>query len=687
MPPSHRPQSLHSRWSDSNSIGPTIPLHTLAKPLSKLLHRRQVSELISQERSSPFSKDALDSLLGYLGSKEISTSTKVLVLQDLSVRAKWGAQAQAMMQMNALPVIIRLIDSPKGRLVEAACSFLGALPLSQEMLDAVVCQLGDDEISSSVKLSLLKDLTVRATWEPQARTMAQENALVVIIRLLHSQEGRIIDSACTLLGNLAVWKSVNAAIVLLDPCKQLVSLATLSTGALPKQSVYSLRCISKWEEGARALADGNAEDLASKLLQSADIEVLEWTCHILGQVAQFGRRINRGKIYTDTVPLRNRSIMITLEPSVYMRLKSLIEHPERSVRQEALYALNCIREASEPKESIASSPSTETLVNDIFNESNVESTCYSKLTSALKHADPSFLLSVLNSENPVLVRVAITEIEHISESEPGATALGTSNLLHHVVELLDVENAAILESTCRILANIAQTSDHREAVVSLLPYSRLVLLLRNTNISVQHLAIYTLHQIYYYPEEFSATRVLAKLLNSPDLDVVQSSCHMLGNLAQTTNLHGSILESGCCVPLISLFNRPDVPVKDPLQICVSISTSEIGAFALVDANILEQLTQLLDFGIGFIVESVCRILGNMARWATLRPAVVQLDLCRRLELLLLWPQEIGVQEAAKDALHAIVGGSSSVSPRSENRGGESCPEAWQYQYFDDWQTT
>jgi hypothetical protein len=288
-----------------------------------------------------------------------------------------------------------------------------------------------------------------------------------------------------------------------------------------------------------------------------------------------------------------------------------------------------------------------------------------------RQADPSFLLSALNSANPVLVRVATAELEHVSESESGAGSLGNSDLLHHVVELLDVDIPSILESTCRILANISQAGDLREAVAKLTPYNKLVSLLRfvgfslvssikpdvchrNRNISVQHLAIYTLHQIYYYQAEFSAAGVLSRLLHSQDLNDVQSACHMLSALADSPHLHRSILESGCCVSLVSLFQyacipigynsllevvayrRPNVPVKEPLQICVSISESEIGAVALVNANIFGHLTQLLGFGIGFIVESVCRILGNVARRDSLHARVVELDLCRRLQVFTVW---------------------------------------------------
>ncbi|KAJ7937540.1 hypothetical protein B0H13DRAFT_1852512 [Mycena leptocephala] len=55
-----------NRWSDRNPPGATIPLHTLAKPLAKFLHHRQVLGIIAKARSSPLSKDIVDILTCYL---------------------------------------------------------------------------------------------------------------------------------------------------------------------------------------------------------------------------------------------------------------------------------------------------------------------------------------------------------------------------------------------------------------------------------------------------------------------------------------------------------------------------------------------------------------------------------------------------------------------------------------------
>lgn len=60
------PPSIHSWWSDSNPGGAAFPLHTLAKPLAKLLHHRAVSSIIAKSRSGPLSKGNLEALTWYL---------------------------------------------------------------------------------------------------------------------------------------------------------------------------------------------------------------------------------------------------------------------------------------------------------------------------------------------------------------------------------------------------------------------------------------------------------------------------------------------------------------------------------------------------------------------------------------------------------------------------------------------
>ncbi|KAJ7488221.1 armadillo-type protein [Mycena latifolia] len=573
MPPPPRPESLHSWWSDSNPPGATIPLHTLAKPLSKFLHRRQLSGIISKGRGQPISKENVDILACYLEAKEIPTSTELEILEDLEARAK---------------------------------------------------------------------------WEAQAKTMAQEYPLATLIRLLHSPETTIVESVCSLLGSLAMWKSVNAKVILLNTCSYLIPLAIPFNGVSLKQSIYALSCISIWETGARALAEANIHQLAT-LLEFDDPDILKWTCRILGEVARSG------------------CVIIHPESTAYIRLESLLEHPSTPVQQEALYALRCVDDATEQTEDSSTGTSVETpfhLHHNLWAQSRrMTDSIRSAIswvekndqTMASRRADLPFL-SALNSGDIDLVKGAMAELEHISNSEPGAILVNYH--LEPFVELLGHGDLGILESTCRILANLARIA--RVAIHKLSPYHKLTLLLRHPEISLKHLALHSLHQIYYHDAEFSITSMLAKLLRRPSLFVLQPCCKMLESQAQNMSLHGSIVDSGVCVSLVSnFFLHHDTEDRiSALSVCVGLSKSEVGGRALVNADLLRQVPRMLDHP--DLKEPVCYILGNIARWPSLHEAVRQLDLCNTLNLIQSRaPDRSSLHEAAAYALRMIVGASAS----------------------------
>ncbi|KAJ6500247.1 hypothetical protein DFH09DRAFT_1375898 [Mycena vulgaris] len=93
MPPLQRlstHQSALSWWPDNNPPGATIPLHTLAKPLLKLLHHRQAVAIVAKDAGAswPLSRDRVEVLVSYLRAKYIAVATKVHILQYLSARAE-----------------------------------------------------------------------------------------------------------------------------------------------------------------------------------------------------------------------------------------------------------------------------------------------------------------------------------------------------------------------------------------------------------------------------------------------------------------------------------------------------------------------------------------------------------------------------------------------------------------------
>ncbi|KAF8196674.1 hypothetical protein K438DRAFT_738789 [Mycena galopus ATCC 62051] len=59
--------SILSWWSDSNPNlqGPTINIHTAAKPLCRFLYHRQALDFINQNRGSPLSPTILETYSSY----------------------------------------------------------------------------------------------------------------------------------------------------------------------------------------------------------------------------------------------------------------------------------------------------------------------------------------------------------------------------------------------------------------------------------------------------------------------------------------------------------------------------------------------------------------------------------------------------------------------------------------------
>jgi hypothetical protein len=61
------PQSVHSWWSDSNSIGATMSIHAAAKPLIRLMYHRQATNFIEKNRGASLSPQTMDIYSRYLG--------------------------------------------------------------------------------------------------------------------------------------------------------------------------------------------------------------------------------------------------------------------------------------------------------------------------------------------------------------------------------------------------------------------------------------------------------------------------------------------------------------------------------------------------------------------------------------------------------------------------------------------
>ncbi|KAJ7461514.1 armadillo-type protein [Mycena latifolia] len=315
-------QSLISWWSDSNYPGVTIPLHTLAKPLSSFLHHRQAIGFITKWRGFPLSQER---------DKYIFPSTKAAIIHDLGMRAVSEDQAQEMAARDALPMLVDVLNSTDRGVLERACWMLGNIAIHQSLSPALV------EFAPCVRLVLLSQHTsivvrreaiyalcqITAGSESAARAVLDANILLYAKKFLDSTDAHVLECTCCMLGNLAQHVEIT-------PYKQLVPLLRNPNPDLPRASIYALRRISGWHErSARAVVTSGALPGVRALLDSPEPDVLECACVLLGNVAR----------HRELAPA-----VIRMTP--LSRLTALLLH-EPAVQTQAAYALQWILETND----------------------------------------------------------------------------------------------------------------------------------------------------------------------------------------------------------------------------------------------------------------------------------------------------------------------------------------------------
>ncbi|KAJ7030861.1 hypothetical protein C8F04DRAFT_1112722 [Mycena alexandri] len=125
---SFTPQSIYSHWSDSTPVGPSFPIHALAKPLSKFLYHRQAIGIVAKNAGFALSLDVVEVLTTYLTFKDIFPSTRVLVLDHLGFRAKASERdAQIIMDSKVLGCVPELLSLSDPHILRTICYLLGSL--------------------------------------------------------------------------------------------------------------------------------------------------------------------------------------------------------------------------------------------------------------------------------------------------------------------------------------------------------------------------------------------------------------------------------------------------------------------------------------------------------------------------------------------------------------------------------
>ncbi|KAJ6615470.1 armadillo-type protein [Mycena sp. CBHHK59/15] len=441
-----------------------------------------------------------------------------------------------------------------------------------------------------------------AYYETEARVIVDGNILPAIIALLHSTDPAVLLWTCSLLGEIAKHKSLNAVVVDLDLCPRLMSLLGEkdTNGKTCLGATMALGAISESEQGACAVLDANALVCAIELLDSGDSEILQRSCRIIRNVASHESLI-------DVVHV------ITLDSC--MRLGRLSQwgtwgySPDREVLQ---------------------------LSSSII----VNIASHASLNAAVIALDPWMRVVSLAEHKDFHVRSrAMDALESLSaESEDGSSAV--VHVLGPVMERLESPDLNVVISVCSTIENIASHESLSAGVISLDPCTRLVSLLEHTDFFIGWHAKDALDCIAAGSED--GVRVIANALGpmmerleSPDRNVLISVCSIIEDIAFKKSLKAAIIALDPCARLVSLAQHADPGVRhQAITALVSISTESEDGARLV-ANVVDRVVEFLESQDALVLEQTCSIIENIASHTSL-VHVIALDLCTRLVSLAKW---------------------------------------------------
>ncbi|KAJ7496291.1 armadillo-type protein, partial [Mycena galericulata] len=287
------PQSIHSWWSDSNPIGPTMNLNSAAKPLMKLMYHRQALGFIRKNRDIALSEEILEIYSSYLTFQHILPSTRLAVLGELEQRANnyvSGDDARTMLHSRILEDVPEVLQSPDSRMRSLTCRLLGTLcrweptvvlTLSTNPCIWLVDRLHDNdpEVISDALSALC-----RFSMSPDgAQAVVNAHVLDCVPLLLQSSIPRICQHTRNMVEHLSFCESDATASA---ACVQLLYLSRNKDANCVEWAVRVLCDMARRADGAQVCLDANVLSRVDELLESPDSKVRSCTCKLLRNLAR-----------------------------------------------------------------------------------------------------------------------------------------------------------------------------------------------------------------------------------------------------------------------------------------------------------------------------------------------------------------------------------------------------------------
>ncbi|KAJ7493052.1 armadillo-type protein [Mycena galericulata] len=477
------PASIHSWWSDSNPglQGATINLHTLTKPLMRLMYHRQALGFIQRNGDTPLSSKILEIYSTYLLYKYVSPSTQVDILKHLTRRAESEDDARTIVNSPILVQIPHLLGTANEKVREVTCMLVGYLALRASSFAAILAASPFERLVSLLRdadLDVIQQaayaLQNLAYWADGTLALINANTLQNLSELLESGNEEIRKTACILVRKLAWHESSLAVILDGDLLERLVSLLRDTDPDIVQHAIAGLSEVAYWANGAQAVIETSTLPHLSELLESASKEIRKNACNLVGNLAR----------HASTLPA-------ILGTNPFERLVDA----DSDIIQEAAYGLANLAYWVDGAQAVIQA---NTLLQ---------------------------LSELLESTNSVIIQHATYALVNLAKWPDGAQAVINTNTLPHLSELLESASKKVQESACMLVGNLAMHGV--PGIQDLKLCMQLVLLLRQV------------HRIYSSkPSSFKTTvdamgvGHILELLKSADPWVLQDTCRATSALAR-----------------------------------------------------------------------------------------------------------------------------------------------------------
>ncbi|KAJ7697814.1 armadillo-type protein [Mycena rosella] len=548
--------------------------------------------------------------------------------------ARHDSTRQIILDTDLYAPLVRLLRDEHVAVVEGAVKALNGIARSREGAQSTV----DADV-----LEFVAELLDSPNHDVRRWTCKVLGARIIIpaidsaTHLLKSPDVGVREWACEILGGLAYHAFTRDAVLEVKPCVHLVSLLHDESLGVVESAAKALNWIAHSSEGAQAAVEGNVLDFVADLLESPSVEVRAWTCEMLAGLASHERTMNAvfgiKPCAQLVLLLHDKSFRVT--GSAAKALNWIIRSPECARDTMDANILDCMADLLESSNEEGRRWMCWILAQLAENESTKD---------AVLGVKPCLrLISRLRDENLAVIESAAKALNWIAKSPQGSQDVLDANLVDRLAELVRSSGTLIWSWGCDVLEQLACQRT-------------LAALLRGGHTTEIEHAAKVLHLLGSHGGAQAAvdehlTNTVAKLLEFPNAWVQDARRNSLEELMSRESTVTVVLSTKRFARLVSFLHyRNPTVVERVVKILYGISGSPQGAQAVVHANTLDCVVELLESPSTVLQTWACAILDRLSSHEIAAEAILGVNPYQRLVSLL---RDEGLKQSAEYALSGI----------------------------------